>query len=73
MSAILPPPLPKWVGVLGYIAAIVGSANESGLLAFIPHPYGALLVAIGGFASVLAHSLTGSGGKPTWETPDNAA
>lgn len=64
-TKVLPLPLPKWAGVLGYIASVIGAANEAGLIALIPHPYGALLVAVGGFAAMLAHSLTGTGGKPS--------
>jgi hypothetical protein len=63
-------PLPKWVGVLGLIATTIGSANEAGLLAFLPHPWGAVIAAVGGFVTLLSHSLTGTGGKPTWETPE---
>lgn len=60
-------PLPKWVGILGYITSVIGALNESGLLGFLPHPWGGVLVGIGGFASLLSHSLTGTGGKPTVE------
>ena len=66
-------PLPKWVGILGLIATVIGSANQAGLLAFLPSPWGAVIAAVGGFVTLLSHSLTGTGGKPTWETPDDAA
>jgi Mn2+/Fe2+ NRAMP family transporter len=61
-------PLPKIAGILGYIATVIGAASEAGLFTFIKHPYGAVLVAIGGFAALLSHSLTGTGGKPpVWQ------
>lgn len=58
-------PLPKWIGLLGGIFAVLPSiyaAYEAGgwkaaLLA--------LLSVVGGGAAVTAHSLTGTGGQPT--------
>lgn len=64
-------PLPRWVGVVGMITTTIGAANESGLLKFIPHPWGSLTAALGSFVAMMSHSLTGYGGKDSKTTPPN--
>jgi len=56
-------PLPKWMGVLGALGAIVGALNTADVLAVLPQAVGSVLATVGPIITLLAHSLTGKGGK----------
>ncbi len=54
-------PLPKWVGWVGGVAAIVAAAWEA--YSRTPTLEATLIAAAGAIAALFSHSATGSGGK----------
>lgn len=56
-------PLPKWMGILGNLAAVYGALESAGVFVLIPPHVRAVVIAVGATVSTLSHSLTGSGGK----------
>jgi hypothetical protein len=57
-------PLPKFVGIVGVLVAIVGALSAPGIIAILPPKIGAILAAVGPIVTLLSHSLTGTGGTP---------
>ena len=56
-------PLPKWMSVLGQIAATYGALEAAGLFNILPPVVRGVVIAVGAGVSAFAHSYTGTGGK----------
>jgi hypothetical protein len=55
-------PLPKWIGVLAMLAALV--APGGALFSLVPLKYAAIVSSVAAVIAALSHSLTGTGGTP---------
>lgn len=56
-------PFPKLVGIVAAVGAIFGALTAADVIVLLPVKVGAVLATVGPIIVLLAHSLTGRGGK----------
>lgn len=60
-------PLPKYLGYLAILAAVLGALNSADVIQVVGPKIGAFITTLATIVAALSHSLTGSGGQPPVE------